>query len=95
MRSTLLFCTALLCAGLSLNLPAQARDSGLGDRLRLPPAGFTPGANDRSVSPSDAARIAQQQNGGGRVLSVERGGQGYRVKLLKNGDVRIVYVPGN
>ncbi|MDB5967628.1 MAG: hypothetical protein JWQ90_78 [Hydrocarboniphaga sp.] len=87
---------ALLITGLFLSeLPAQARDPGLSDRLRLPPAGFTPGGNDRHMSPSEAARIAQQQNGGGRVLAVERNDRGYRVKLLKNGDVRIVYVPGN
>jgi len=97
MRSKLLLATVLLLVGSSLNiLPAQARDLGLSEHLRLPPpATFTPGANDRSISPSEAARIAQQQNGGGRVLAVERGDRGYRVKLLKNGDVRIVYVPGN
>jgi len=39
------------------------------------------------------ARVAQQQNGGGRVLSVDPGDRGYRVKLLKDGNVRIVYVP--
>lgn len=39
--------------------------------------------------------MAQRQNGGGRVLAVDRNDQGYRVKLLKDGDVRIVYVPGN
>lgn len=95
MRSTRLLLSALLGAGLLSNLlPAQARDLGLTDRLRLPPAGLTQGNNDRGMSPSEAARIAQQQNGGGRVLAVERGDRGYRVKLLKNGDVRIVNVPG-
>jgi hypothetical protein len=90
MRSKRLLLSALLGAGLLSNLlPAQARDLGLTDRLRL-----TPGGNDRNMSPSEAARIAQQQNGGGRVLAVERGDRGYRVKLLKNGDVRIVNVPG-
>jgi hypothetical protein len=96
MRSKLVFSMALLVAGLIPYMPpAQARERALADGLRLPPAGFTPGANDRGLSPSEAARIAQQRNGGGRVLAVERGDSGYRVKLLKNGDVRIVYVPGN
>lgn len=45
------------------------------------------------LSPSAAARIAQRQDGGGRVLSVERVEGGYRVKLLKKGDVRSVMVP--
>jgi hypothetical protein len=95
MRSTLLV-VALLGAGLLLNmLPAQARDLGLIERLRQPPAGLAQGRNDRGLSPSEAARIAQQQNGGGRVLAVEHSDRGYRVKLLKNGDVRIVFVPGN
>ncbi|MCI0749917.1 MAG: hypothetical protein L0Y32_05175 [Nevskiales bacterium] len=40
------------------------------------------------TSPETAARQAQQQNGGGRVLSVDRGENGYRVKLLKDGEVR-------
>ena len=31
-------------------------------------------------------------NGGGRVLSVEPAGDGYRVKLLRDGEVRVVYV---
>jgi hypothetical protein len=42
-------------------------------------------AGDRSAA---AARRAQQQNGGGRVLSVEPDGGGYRVKVLKDGEVR-------
>lgn len=44
-------------------------------------------------TPAAAARIAQKLNGGGRVLSVEPAAGGWRVKLLKDGDVRIVFVP--
>jgi hypothetical protein len=44
---------------------------------------------DRSAA---AARRAQQQNGGGRVLSVEPDGAGYRVKVLKDGEVRTHHV---
>lgn len=73
--------------------PALALDLPIADRLR--PNGLLPNAADRqsTMSPSEAARIAQHRNGGGRVLAVDRGDDGYRVKLLKNGDVRIVLVP--
>jgi hypothetical protein len=45
-------------------------------------------------SPGDAARRAQQMNGGGRILSVDPNGPGYRVKVLKEGEVRVFAVPG-
>lgn len=44
------------------------------------------------LSARDAAREAQQINGGGRVLSVDTANGGWRVKLLKDGNVRIVFV---
>jgi hypothetical protein len=44
------------------------------------------------MSPSQAAREAQQRYGGGRVLSVDSMGGGYRVKLLRDGDVRVVFI---
>ncbi len=46
----------------------------------------------RSMSQSAADR-AQQMNGGGRVLAVQSDANGYRVKLLKNGEVQAVHVP--
>lgn len=39
-----------------------------------------------------AAREAQARNGGGRVLSVDPEDGGYRVKVLKNGEVRTHHV---
>lgn len=45
------------------------------------------------MSPSEAAQIAQQRHGGGRVLSVEAADNGYRVKLLQRGDVQVVFIP--
>lgn len=42
--------------------------------------------------PAAAAREALARNGGGRVLSVEPEGSGYRVKVLKNGEVRTHHV---
>lgn len=44
------------------------------------------------LSPNEAAKRAQRENGGGRVLAVEPSGNGYRVKLLRDGEVRVVYV---
>jgi hypothetical protein len=46
------------------------------------------------ISPGDAARRAQGMYGGGRVLSVDPNGPDYRVKLLKDGEVRVITVPG-
>lgn len=45
------------------------------------------------MTPGEAAAHAQRSNGGGRVLSVDPTGNGYRVKLLQRGDVNIVIVP--
>lgn len=45
------------------------------------------------LSSNEAARVAQKQQGGGRVLSVDATEGGYRVKLLQKGDVHIVFVP--
>ncbi|WP_018150100.1 hypothetical protein [Leeia oryzae] len=45
------------------------------------------------VSRDDAARMAQQQTGGGRVLSVDDKSGGYRVKVLKNsGEIVILWI---
>jgi hypothetical protein len=46
------------------------------------------------MSSGQAAQRAQQLNGGGRVLAVDPSEQGYRVRVLKDGEVRSVYVPG-
>lgn len=42
---------------------------------------------------ADARRIALKRNGGGRVLSVQRAGNAYRVKVIKNRKVRVIRVP--
>lgn len=47
----------------------------------------------KKLKANDAALQAQSINGGGRVLSVEEARDGWRVKLLKDGNVRIVFVP--
>ena len=49
-------------------------------------------ARPSRMSAAQAAREAQQRYGGGRVLSVDSMGGGYRVKLLRDGDVRVVFI---
>ena len=55
------------------------------------PANAAPPTAPR-LSPGDAARRAQQQYGG-RVLSVYPSAEGYRVKMLRDGEVTVVSVP--
>ncbi|GAC1627887.1 MAG: hypothetical protein NVS9B10_17260 [Nevskia sp.] len=100
MRFVALLIAFALC-GLAFQ-PAQA-DSPFGGRhggssLRLDAPYLPPGRENREdqprrdLSPGEAAQRAQQINGGGRVLSVEQAGDGYRVKLLRDGEVRVVFV---
>lgn len=101
MRFLLLLC-ALSSAGL-LSGPADARSR---DRdSRSPPqerqerddrdAGREQWREQRRDRSAEASRRAQQRNGGGRVLSVERDNAGYRVKVLKDGEVRVHHVEDN
>ena len=102
MRSLLIVC-ALLSAGL-LSGPADARF-----RERVADAhqaddddAYEVEANDRRVRrdyrerQAEAGRKALMRNGGGRVLSIEPlGGTGYRVKVLKDGEVRVHLIEVN
>jgi hypothetical protein len=100
MRFTLLIVCALVSAGL-LSGPADARSR---DRERdhgqqqSRPEGLrddraaSADRGDRGDRSGDAAKRAQQQNGGGRVLSVDPEDGGYRVKVLKDGEVRTHHV---
>lgn len=84
MRLSSLLLIALLCG-----LPAAVVHAE-------PPPHFSFVKQDRQNGggkKDGVAREAQRQNGGGRVLSVEPVPGGYRVKLLKDGDVRIIFVP--
>ena len=47
----------------------------------------------RGIGPGEAARRAQQRNGGGRVLGVNPIDDGYSVRLLKQGEVRTLLIP--
>lgn len=50
------------------------------------------GGGESALTTRDAANRAQRQHGG-RVLAVDQDGYGgYRVKLLKNGEVRTVHI---
>lgn len=79
-------------AGLSTDLPLElpAQNSRNVQPSEMSRPGFRP-----EISPREAARIAQARNGGGRVLAVrlmpER--RSYRVKLIKDGEVRVLNVP--
>ena len=95
MRFALLIC-ALLSAGL-LSGPADARPrERRGEQQQqeppLRPEGWRDAGQDQGDRSADAARRAQQRNGGGRVLSVDPDGSGYRVKVLKDGEVRTHHV---
>lgn len=86
-----------LLGGLALGPAAEARKrEALG--LEPPDIGGRPPPDsliDRrpQMTPAQAAREAQSQYGGGRVLSVDPANGGYRVKLERHGDVRIVFIP--
>jgi hypothetical protein len=45
------------------------------------------------LPPNEAAHRAQMISGGGRVLAVDPASSGYRVRVLKDGEVRSIYVP--
>jgi uncharacterized membrane protein YkoI len=68
---------------------AQLRDDRLTRQLLQGLPAQPRSATASATSPTQAARIAQQRHGG-EVLAVESMQQGYRVKLLVNGEVKIV-----
>lgn len=96
MRARLLLTTLLLLGGLASATSADARPRG---RFELAPPDLGGGRPDSFVdrrshmTPSQAAREAQMRYGGGKVLSVDEAGDGYRVKLVRDGDVRVVFIP--
>ena len=96
-RASFLVLCAMLSAGL-LSGPADARSrQDRGERQeqrqdRQEQRRGEPLRGDRGDRSGDAARRAQQRNGGGRVLSVDPENGGYRVKVLKDGEVRTHHV---
>ncbi len=88
-QSVLLICTFVLAGLLAQPADARPREKGQRDRPRIE-RGLS---DDRGESPpAVAAQMALKANGGGRVLSVDREGGGFRVKVLKDGDVRTHFI---
>lgn len=87
---------ALALIGSAAAKPPFARQPQSGEVLPTdhfaPARPATPDAAPAGLSAREAARRAQSINGGGRVLSVEDANGGWRVKLLKDGNVRIVFM---
>ena len=87
-------CLLLTLAIAATSLPVHAEQSGLLQQRLIDPASVAPRATpaprlrEPRLSPSDAARQVQRRYGG-RVLSVQaHGGGGFRIKVLKDGEVR-------
>jgi hypothetical protein len=82
---------AVILCGCASMAQAQLRDERLTRQLlrEFSPAQQRLSAGD--LTAAEAARIAQSQYGG-RVLSVDPAGNGFRVKLLIDGEVRIVHI---
>lgn len=87
---------ALAWVGTTKAMPPFARQPQDSQTLPVDPFAptrrATPDAAPLGLSAREAARQAQSINGGGRVLSVEDANGGWRVKLLKDGNVRIVFI---
>ncbi|HEX4895821.1 MAG TPA: hypothetical protein VFV11_05765 [Solimonas sp.] len=83
----------MIALGLMLAAPAGARPSRDGrdepPYVENGPETLAPAR--RSLSPEDAAREVQRRHGG-RILAVQPDGAGYRVRVLKNGEVRIYQI---
>lgn len=95
--ATVVIALSLLATSQTATADRRDRDDGRGLRLDTPFLDRGRDSRDEGdvrggLSANEAARRAQAQNGGGRVLSVEPSGDGYRVKLLRDGEVRIVHV---
>ncbi|MBI2382909.1 MAG: peptidase [Gammaproteobacteria bacterium] len=80
------FLLAVVLLGGLLAQPAQARPPRDEPRQELRHHGPA-----EHLTPRQAARIAQERYGG-RVLDVRPAERGYRVKLLKDGEVRVVHI---
>jgi hypothetical protein len=82
---TALLLGALLVQGAAADPPRRERES-----QAIAP-GLSPQRNAQRMGPGEAARIAQQRHGG-RVRAVDPVENGYRVKLLDAGEVRMVFI---
>ncbi|TDU32085.1 hypothetical protein DFR24_1473 [Panacagrimonas perspica] len=94
MRIQGLMVLMIVAGGLALSEPAFARDRGFFG-TGLEGQGRDASLVDRRASrmtAAQAAREAQHRYGGGKVLSVDPASDGFHVKLLRDGDVRVVFI---
>ncbi|MEQ8797906.1 MAG: hypothetical protein RLO53_13105 [Salinisphaeraceae bacterium] len=97
--AVLMTAAASVSAGPAGLLPSVALDKLLpgvaGDRLAqsnlIPRLGDDRSRSRPDKTPAEAAREARERYGG-KVLAVNRDGDGYRVKLIKQGNVRVVRI---
>lgn len=95
MRIQKLIAVWVVAGGLGLSGPVLARDRGFFG-TGIDAQGRDTSLIDRRTShmtAAQAAREAQKRYGGGKVLSVDPAGDGFHVKLLRDGDVRVVFIP--
>lgn len=88
-RSLAVFCVAVLAGLLAQPADARSRDK---DRRERPRVEHRLSDDRGESSAALAAEKALRANGGGRVLSVDRDDGGFRVKVLKDGDVRTHFI---
>lgn len=93
LRSAIIACVAgiVLLQPLSAVLARPAQHDGERVLQRRPPADAGGDLHATTFTPDSAAREIQRMHGG-RVLAVQADGAGYRVKMLKDGEVRIYQV---
>ena len=92
--ATLALATSLIATGSGVFAPPLfATTLASGQKQPAKPPSQAGHKGTQALTPSEAARKAQHANGGGRVLSVRRNADGYQVKLIKEGEVRIVFIP--
>lgn len=97
--AVLMTAAATASAGPAGLLPSVALDALLpgvaGDRLAqsnlIPRLGDDRSRGRPDKTPAEAAREARERYGG-KVLAVNRDGDGYRVKLIKQGNIRVVRI---
>ncbi|NKF23421.1 hypothetical protein [Solimonas marina] len=87
----MLFNTAIAAAAHPGKDREPGKQRGNGMSLPFPMLGTRETGGAPKLSPDMAAREIQRRHGG-RVLAVQPDGAGYRVKMLKNGEVRIYQV---
>ncbi len=85
----------IVAGGLALSEPALAKDRGFfgaGIEGQGREASLVDRRASSRMTAAQAAREAQHRYGGGKVLSVDPAGDGFHVKLLRDGDVRVVFI---